>query len=110
MDAIKYCEINYPTTTVEFKKIQKEQYELFCKKQMDYGPNNISLNRDLSMVKNKQFCHQGLWFRMNDKIARLQNLIWKEESPNNESMEDSWIDLSNYGIISLLVSREKWGN
>jgi hypothetical protein len=76
---------------------------------MDYGPNNISLGRDISFANNKKFSQQGLWFRMNDKISRLQNLIWKEGIPNNESIEDSWIDLANYSIISLLVNRNKWG-
>ena len=31
-DVIKYMEKTYPEMTSEFKKIQREQYELFCKK------------------------------------------------------------------------------
>jgi hypothetical protein len=37
--AIKQCEEKYPETTAEFKKILKEQYEIFCKKQLNYGPD-----------------------------------------------------------------------
>jgi hypothetical protein len=33
---IKQCEEKYPEMTSEFKKILKEQYELFCKKQLNY--------------------------------------------------------------------------
>ena len=43
LHACDYIERSYPETIKEFKRLQKEQYELFCKKQMDYGPSNISL-------------------------------------------------------------------
>ena len=33
----KQCEELYPETTSEFKKILKEQYDLFCRKQLNYG-------------------------------------------------------------------------
>ena len=33
---IKVAEDTYPDLTAEFKKIQQEDYELFCKKQYDY--------------------------------------------------------------------------
>jgi len=36
MDPIKMCEEKYPETTREFKKILKEQYEIFCRKQLNY--------------------------------------------------------------------------
>ena len=39
IDPIKFCEEKYPETTREFKKILKEQYEIFCRKQMNYGPD-----------------------------------------------------------------------
>ena len=39
----KQCEELYPETTSEFKKILKEQYDLFCRKQLNYGPDNISV-------------------------------------------------------------------
>jgi hypothetical protein len=51
----------------------------------------------------------GLWFRMNDKIQRILNIVSNQAQPNNESLEDSWTDLSNYSIISILVHRNKWG-
>ena len=38
--AVQLMEQQYPETTDEFKKLQKEQYELFCEKQLDYGPQN----------------------------------------------------------------------
>ncbi len=35
-------EIKYPELAYEFQQIQKEQYELFASKMMDYGLSNIS--------------------------------------------------------------------
>ena len=41
-DVIKYMEETYPEMTSEFKQIQRDQYELFCKKQYDYVlPKNM---------------------------------------------------------------------
>ena len=105
---IREVEKLYPQTTTEFKKIQQEQYELFCRKQFDYGPGNISVGTQLKTQEEKDFSLLGLWFRKNDKIQRLQNLFIKQTDPENESIEDSYLDLSNYSIISLLVKRGKW--
>lgn len=108
-EAIKFCEQMYPESTEEFKKIQEEMYALWCKKQMDYGPDNISLGKDLANPIHKKRSLLGIWFRSNDKISRVINLLESQIKPQNESIEDSWIDLCNYSIISILVNREKWG-
>ena len=98
----------YPETTAEFKRIQKEQYDLFCKKQLDYGPGNISVGTNLETKDEVQFSLFGLWFRKNDKIQRLKNILITKNEPQNESIEDSYLDVGNYSIISLLVQRGKW--
>jgi hypothetical protein len=108
-DPVAICEAKYPITTAAFKKIQQEQYELFCKKQLDYGPENITLGKDTEKSENRKLSLMGLWFRMNDKIQRILNIVSNQAQPNNESLEDSWTDLSNYSIISILVHRNKWG-
>ena len=52
----------------------------------------------------------GLVTRMNDKMSRLIHLILKtKKSPSNESVEDSFKDISVYGIISRIVTAGKWG-
>lgn len=107
-DPITYCEKMYPEMTAEFKKIQREQYLLLCKKQMDYGPENISLGKDTAKPENRHLSLMGVWFRMNDKMQRILHIINNHIRPNNESIEDSWIDLSNYALISMLVNRNKW--
>ena len=109
-DPISYIETNYPEMAEEFKKICAEQYELFCQKQSNYGPSNISVGTDLKNEDDVKLSLTGLWFRMNDKIQRLKNLlILGKRDVVDESIEDSFQDVSNYGIIAQLVSRRKWG-
>ncbi len=109
MDPIKMCEEMYPETTKEFKKILKEQYEVFCKKQLNYGPDNISVGTRLATPEEVKLSLTGLWFRMNDKIQRLKQLVLlNREDTVNESIEDTYQDLSVYNIIAQIVSRGKW--
>ena len=107
--AVQLMEQQYPETTDEFKKLQKEQYELFCEKQMDYGPSNISVGTDLSREEDVKLSLTGLWFRMNDKIQRIMNLLMSGREINNEPLEDSYLDVSNYGIMATIVKNGKWG-
>ena len=108
-DAVKYIEKEYPETAKSFKEIQKEQYELFCKKQMDYGPKNISVGTDLRTDEDVKLSLTGLWFRINDKIERLKQLVVLDKTAQNEPMIDAFSDLSVYGIIAQIVHRKKWG-
>ena len=108
-DPVKYIEKEYPQTAESFKEIQKEQYELFCKKQMDYGPKNISVGTDLRTEEDVKLSLTGLWFRINDKIERLKQLVVFDKSAQNEPMIDAFSDLSVYGIIAQIVHRKKWG-
>ena len=73
-DIVKEMEEKYPNMTKEFKKLQKEQYELFCRKQHDYGSQNISVGTQLETDDEIKLSLTGLWFRMNDKIQTLKNL------------------------------------
>jgi len=109
IDAVMYIEKEYPETAREFKKIQKEQYELFCKKQMDYGPKNISVGTDLRTEEDVKLSLTGLWFRINDKIERLKQLVVFDKIAQNEPMIDAFKDLSVYGIIAQIVYVKKWG-
>ena len=74
-EAVEYKEKNYPKMALEFKNICQEQYELFCTKQFNYGPSNIAVGTDLKKDEDVKLSLTGLWFRMNDKIQRLKNLL-----------------------------------
>jgi|TARA_B110000459_G_scaffold169154_1_gene188594 hypothetical protein len=107
---ITIFEEEYPELSNEFMLIQEEQYEMFARKHMDYGLNNIALGGDIvSNSDDKQFSLTGLCIRLTDKISRLKNLLINGRSfVEGEGMEDTFIDIANYGIIGLLVGRDKW--
>ena len=108
---IEQMEREWPEMTNEFKKIQKEQYELFLHKQHDYGPGNISVGTQLQTPEEVKLSLTGLWFRMNDKIQRLKNLLMsgRDNAVEGETVEDAYLDVSNYGIMATIVGRDKWG-
>ena len=109
-DAIAYIEDKYPETAQEFKKIQAEQYLTFCKKQMDYGPSNISMGTGVGEAINKKLATTALVIRINDKVQRLLNLVVSNDrEAQNEPVEDAFKDLSVYGIIAQIVRNGKWG-
>ena len=109
-EAINYIEENYPETAKEFQRIQFEQWLLFCKKQMDYGPTNISMGTPLATDSEKRLSLVGLIVRINDKVQRLLNLMVKNNrKAQNEPSIDAFKDLACYGIIAQIVQNGKWG-
>jgi hypothetical protein len=109
-NVIDYMEKTYPEMTSEFKKIQRDQYELFCRKQYDYGPQNIAVGTILKTPEDIKLSLLGIWFRMNDKIERMKTLLLRngENSVEGEPVTDSFSDVSNYGVMAQVVARGKW--
>lgn len=93
-------ELKCPTFEDSLDSILSELRSLMISKQRDYGPRNI-LNCG----------EKGVAVRANDKMARLLNLhgisdgSYQAKAAKNESIEDSWKDLANYGMIALMVRR-----
>jgi len=109
-EAIDYIEEKYPETAKEFQRLQFEQYLLFCKKQMDYGPSNIAMGTSLDTDEEKRLSKIGLIVRINDKVQRLINLVVRNNRKSqNEPTIDAFKDLSCYGIIAQIVEAGKWG-
>ena len=107
--AVEFCERVYPEMMDEFKKVQSEMYETFCKKQRNYGPSNISVGTSLQTKEDLKLSLTGLWFRINDKVQRLKQLVVLGHPDEvGESIQDTYQDLSVYGIIAQLVQRGKW--
>ncbi len=109
-DVVGYMENTYPEMTQEFKNIQREQYELFCRKQFDYGPQNIAVGTILKTKEDIKLSLLGVWFRMNDKIERLKTLLMRDDNHavEKEGVVDSFSDVSNYGVMAQVVARGKW--
>lgn len=98
----------YPSIYAGYMDIVEEQLELFSKKHLDYGMSNISAGTQLSTEDERSFALSGLWYRMSDKINRWKNLIVSSRGPQNETLIDTFQDLSNYAIIAQLVSKDLW--
>ena len=75
---------------------------LFDSKQLDYGPRNIS-----------EFGEPGVVVLMNDKFARIKNLlfpggVFNPTPPANESTDDTYQDVASYAVIALMVRHGRW--
>ena len=81
----------------EWAMICKEIFEVFKTKQKDYGPHNIGLAGD-----------SGIVTRMMDKFMRLHTLYQSGADPQNESVDDTWIDIADYAIIAMMYRRGHW--
>lgn len=96
--------LNWHTDTPEtfeeaVDSILWEMRDTMIRKQKDYGPGNIGTFGEL-----------GVLVRVTDKWARLKNLLYDNPSAaQNESLEDTWLDLANYSLIALMVKRGIWG-
>jgi hypothetical protein len=84
----------------ESKPFYSETYQVLVKKQLDYGPLNISRAPGGPL--------NGLRVRMHDKLSRINHLIDKGATPENESLRDSFLDLANYSVIAMMVLDDKW--
>ena len=84
----------------EFLKVQKDNFELFKKKNKDYGD---SFN-DFGVI--------GILIRNFDKLNRLINVSKNcVNYVKDESLRDTLIDISNYAVMGvMLIDREKKSN
>ena len=80
-----------------FQEVCDEMVKTFIQKHKDYGKGNILDTGEL-----------GILFRSNDKLRRLQNLLTAGKNPENESLDDSWMDIAVYAVIALLVRSGKF--
>ena len=108
-EAVEWCEKEYTELCTEYKKIMMNQYILFCKKHRNYGCGNINVGTNLDTDNDVKLALTGLWFRLNDKIQRLKQLVVLGEPDTvGESVQDTFQDMSIYGIIAQLVQQKKF--
>ena len=69
--------------------------ETLVRKQRDYGHENI-----------RRFGRTGLIIRCHDKVARLENLCGSDFEPNNESIDDTLLDIIGYSAIGIMWETE----
>ena len=100
----------YPTIYNGYQSIIDEQFELFARKHLDYGMHNVSAGTNLDTQDEVEFAMTGLWYRLSDKINRWKNMIISGRKAQNETIIDTFQDVTNYGIIAQLVKRGMWKN
>lgn len=66
-------------------------WSTLVRKQRDYGHENI-----------RRFGAQGLYVRLHDKVARLENLLSSGATPENESLQDNVMDVVGYCAIGCM--------
>ena len=108
-DIVEYIKENYPETEEMFQKELNNMYLTFCRKQYDYGPNNIAMGTLLSNDKEISMSLLGIIVRLNDKVNRLVNLATKHDfKAQNEPIEDAFLDVAIYCVMALIVKSGKW--
>lgn len=77
----------------------QEIFNLWKQRQKKYGPGNIAA-----------FGEVGCMVRGFDKMARLKHLLFEGlgDDVDDETVEDSWKDLTNYAVMGLACHRDEW--
>lgn len=102
-------ELQSPVQCAAFIDTIMAIYRTHLRKNQDYSPANALATGEVGVVVR-------LW----DKVARLLNLTGfrirvekgqfeKPLEPKNESIDDTYMDLTCYGIIGMLVRKGLWG-
>lgn len=81
-------------------KAAQEVADLVISKQRDYGPKNI-----MNSVVSPEL---SIAVRLNDKLARLANLVQKGTTPENETLQDTANDIIGYGLVLKMVLEKKF--
>jgi hypothetical protein len=82
------------------RQLASDSAKLLLSKHRDYGPTNIAGAPGGAL--------NGLRVRLYDKLARLNHLIETGADPQHESLIDTAVDITNYGLILQLVLLDEW--
>ena len=82
-------------SSVDFKRITDEMICLYEKKNTDYGSSFSETYEKLGIL--------SAVTRLTDKMNRITTLATKGENKvKNESLRDSFIDLANYAVMTII--------
>lgn len=76
------------------------------RKQADYGRDEEPFENVLASVKLGIHPVLGICLRMNDKFTRIETFLEKGEL-QNESVDDSFLDISVYAVIAVVILEEE---
>ncbi|WP_129596014.1 nucleotide modification associated domain-containing protein [Anaerophilus nitritogenes] len=78
----------------KFSNITKEMYELYERKNKDYGDSFGKTFKEYGLVMAA--------IRIEDKLQRFKKLIKSEAEVKDESIRDTLIDLANYSAMTII--------
>lgn len=78
-------------------KAYEEAQQIFWSRNANYGTDNIAATG-----------LDGVLARLEDKLGRARTMLRNGGDDHQESVADTALDISNYGIILLLLLRDKW--
>jgi len=82
----------------QYTKVHQEAFELFCKKNQDYGDSFAT------------YGPIGVLVRIGDKLQRLQTIDKKQITMvSDESVRDTLVDLHNYAAMAVMLLDETVG-
>ena len=77
-----------------FKRIMQENFELYKRKNIDYGNSFTEQFQEFKM--------QSVIFRLQDKVSRVKQLSMNPQEVSDESLIDTLRDLSNYAVMTII--------
>ena len=80
-----------------FEMVCQETLQTFIRKHKDYGKENVLEMQEL-----------GIAIRNSEKLSRLKHLLMNNLKPENESLDETWIDIAVYAMIALMYRRGRF--
>lgn len=82
-----------------FKDILNKMYEIYEKKNADYGNSFAKSYEEFGLVSPV--------IRLSDKVERLKTLCNKEAQVKDESIIDTLIDIAVYAVLTILEIKKR---
>lgn len=84
---------------VTFKDILNKMYEIYERKNSDYGNSFAKSYEEFGLVSPV--------IRLSDKVERLKTLCNKEAQVKDESIIDTLIDIAVYAVLTVLEIKKR---
>lgn len=84
---------------VTFKDILNKMYEIYERKNADYGNSFSKSYEEFGLVSPV--------IRLSDKVERLKTLCNKEAQVKDESIIDTLIDIAVYAVLTVLEIKKR---
>lgn len=82
---------------IRFEEITKALYEIYCKKNFDYGD---------AFARTRVNHKDEILILLSNKLKRLEAVMHNSDIKVQESIEDTLIDIANYAILELIERQE----